>query len=1831
MVLPAAVAYGAASYASQPQVPPTEGPTVPEESGQQNNIPEDAFNISEAIINVQMATINIGNIAEGTTPEAVFGSSTPQQPALPKVKPETASATTEAGSSEAPQQPSATQMAMDMGAELAIPMVAVAGVDQALKRGLVQEGAGAATKTATGATKTVAETAAKAAAATATKGPVTGILSKLTALVPKKGLGPKGSIAAMIGLSALDAGVDAFGGQEEVFGQNGAQVYGTGRNVAGAALSFNPVMNAINLAMDAIKTPFKLLTDTKGTTEGYDLAAEQTLYDMDVKSKMLGGGTLGNVGAYAWQSVDEAATAFQAPVEGVTKLLRSFGQATAQGYNSYVTGSKNNRTLEDSKKTNTYGLDFSELARAKDEASLKVRLSEAQKTGDTKEAARLEQEIKSGSATRMQARTGGNYLPNWMTGAGQDSDAYKAAVADLSQQEQFRANIIGATTANAKPVVEQQAVLPQAQAAAPTAQVSPEVQAEPVDASLEGSGALSGGEGISFNDVAQGMLSGILPLPEMNSPDILQASTEGIPNLQDLLPDFSMINDEGLSLLGDMNISLDRILVALEKTTVGVQSVSSMPGAGLIQELSPEAMSLIENMDLSTDTKNTLSRLLTNISANMPGAGGGGAFSIPPEMAKGLNSGIAGKGSDIIAPVAAVQNIGQKQTTASASTTGSAIVGPVALAPPVAAAVATQAATNNAAEPKGGKKFDPGLAKQREKLLDDKDSAEQSVNASSQKVQKLEATDQRQKRAEREFRRAIVKKYHAADDLGISRSLPEEQRDEKLRQGGRGDVVEAVSEASDRFVLSGGPVDADLAQAKKELAAALERQAQTAKALTETDEKIAANPTPPVASAVATQAATNNAAAPTMGPALPPANNRIDKFIASAQSSQLGTSPGNTPPTSPSQPVAPAPAPTPADLKSKQVNSLKALQAARAKLQGLQSGDPAFANEDYFALQGDVDTKQKEYQSSVDALKTSPQSSGSSPIESDADRNKRRALQEAMPFYEKEIKEGRTPFGNDGQPIDIVKKREELAKLKEPLLGSITPEQRKRNTSNRYHALADAMPFYKKEIEEGRTPLDSKGQPIDLKQKESELETLKAQREAGFSKEQRETRDKYKNKMAQNKTFGALTRASGDVENLEREHADSLGMSYGDLLADKEKIGTFRQTDKYKEAKQKESDARLAYRGVKDLPTVGDDFDKSGHRKNAEYAAMMSGRREAYLSKFRPEVREKMMTKAEKSARALSQAQAESQQSNSPRIHDPAFSGQFASVQTQQQTQKATKPTVTASGAVASTVPDTTLEADRKAYEEEKKAQEDKRQNSFASTNQANRDAYAADVEYNKSQHYTQEETEAGIIPHGRIVQTDPAKKAKQEELEKKRETRIAEARKKKEDADKKAAEAQISYDNTRQSTEQWNKDNQGRGDSLAQRGEAENKRVQLEKDRELVSTGKLSASDKLFGESAAMYGQPGDPEYMKAANEDKALQGKVARGETLTSEEQTKHDSYRQKEQKYYDDRMASARANVAANQGASVPSAPSSPAEAQAAAGSVITPTSSSATTPDQQKQNPQLARRMAYLSRFNPQARAAVIKKLPKAEQESIKAADEAASQQQAAASSPSPVDATGQPKPIDPAAPGASSTASSGPVPTAVPVQATPQQQGLSGGPGGPQGTSYSLILEEASKQFLANFGETLNSFGNNLQKMNTTPVSQGPVPTAVPASQMSQQQSASSPSGGSASASGPSPSYSITLDESSKQFLSQFGDKLNNFGSYVQQLSSIHIPDKIEMRGTHTVDVKISGAAAIEALDERMKKMVYNAISEKMGKIWQQSGGQLGDSPSIPLSQSASQV
>ena len=1675
------------------------------------------------------------------------------------------------------------------------------------------------------------------------------------------------------------------------------------------------------------------------------------------------------------------------------KMTVELGRQTAGLYNDRAVAAegaaKTDKMLEASKSTNTYGLDSTELNRAKDEASVKIKLGKAKAGGDTVEEARLQKELESLKNIRVKDREKDHYF----SGSGGDSKQFTTAVTEMvaQQQEADKALQTPASAAKEKAKTEEGAaglasdskpiymkVLEDILTAIKPSSTDSTTDSASIDTAIEDVSAVNAAEVLPKVIEETEAVAAVSNITEPQQP-IGSLQTESKPIYMKVLEDIlgalvrpeqekklkeridQAVNSSSIpsSISQSDAESLDfrqKAFADLDKTMQGrPEEVQNQMKASLVKKLadaSPAMSKLLDTSTLSMDSNSpngkaepkTFRDMLLQaasaplsstgllvpdsikgmIPASMVGTGGemmssllpaassgamsgmgGGAFSIPPEVSKGFN-GIMGKGSDIIA---SAMDLFKRAKTSGAGDLSSMMSNN---APQADIEQYIRSGLDSLANPQP---VTTGTPAEHEAYNKEVSRLEERVKVGGQTVEKLKAKYNGPGGGSEDTRADLI---HAEKQLTTDKDLLEKQK--KITPG----------------PLTTTPVSPEQ-QAQAEVAKALLRKIQitggsSPAVLQAAVQDIGQKQITALASKTRSPIVGPVVPSPAMGPALPPANNRSDKFIASSQSSQLGTSPGDTPPTSSVQPVAPAPAPAPADLKSKQVSSLKALQAARAKVAGLQSGDPAFANEDYFALQEDVDTKQKEYksatkeyvesqlspagkaareknkliankeaakkkligaqesqtnnmfssfsgtsengmtdyglgdtakvasaekeyQSSVDALKTSPQLSGSPPIESDADRNKRRALQEAMPFYEREIKEGRTPFGNDGQPIDIVKKREELAKLKEPLLASITPEQRKRNNNNKFHALADAMPYYEKEVAEGRTPLDSKGEPINIEQKRSELATLRQQRLDSMSPAQKASRQKYMNKMAQNKTFGALTKASDDVENLEREHADSLGMSYGDLLADKEKIGTFRQTDKYKEAKQTESDARLAYRGVKDLPTVGDDFDKSGHRKNAGYAAMMSGRREAYLSKFRPEVRERMMTKAEKSARALSQAQVEIQQPNSPSlldpaVSDPAVSGQFASVQIQQQTQEATKPTVTASGSVASTVPDATLAADRKAYEDEKKAQEDKKYNAQLAANKAGLDSRDADNEYEIAQHYTDEELDRGLYFGVKIKkgETEDQAKADKDRLQKQRDERIAQANQKKKAADEKDKQARAEADQASQSYEQWNKDNQGREDSLAQRGEAENKRMQLEKDRELVSTGNLSETDKLFGESSAMYGNFFSSGHMEAANEDKALQGKVARGETLTSEEQTKHDTYRKKQQKYYDDRMASARTNVAANQVTPTPSVPSSPAEAQAAAGSVVTPTSSSATTPNQQKQDPQLARRMTYLSRFNPQVRAAVIKKLPKAEQERIKAADEAAQQQQVAAGSPPPVPSSipsesqaiagsALVNPVVSKDGGASTfSAAAGPSISGQSeelvrrAQAGPPQASLLSAEQLSAGSIDGGVLSDSQNQPR---GRNMTPLAG--QSTPTAPVSSmsqlptsSPVTTAVPAAQNAQQQNAANAITLDEASKQFLSSYKITLDESAKQFLTEFG---SSFGSYIDQLSKIHIPDKIEMSHNGVVEVRVSGAAAFSALEEKMQKAINDAVSQKMEKIWNQSGGQLGDSPSMPVGKAGRQA
>ena len=95
-----------------------------------------------------------------------------------------------------------------------------------------------------------------------------------------KGVGPKGSILGSLALGGIDMGVEMAGGREQVFGTGGAQVYGSAQNLGGAALTANPLVNAINVGFDTFRTAGELMYDSAGKIEAYREEGGQLLSDM---------------------------------------------------------------------------------------------------------------------------------------------------------------------------------------------------------------------------------------------------------------------------------------------------------------------------------------------------------------------------------------------------------------------------------------------------------------------------------------------------------------------------------------------------------------------------------------------------------------------------------------------------------------------------------------------------------------------------------------------------------------------------------------------------------------------------------------------------------------------------------------------------------------------------------------------------------------------------------------------------------------------------------------------------------------------------------------------------------------------------------------------------------------------------------------------------------------------------------------------------------------------------------------------------------------------------------------------------------------------------------------------------------------------------------------------------------------------------------------------------------------------------------------------------------------------------------------------------------------
>ena len=80
----------------------------------------------------------------------------------------------------------------------------------------------------------------------------------------------------------------------------------------------------------------------------------------------------------------------------------------------------------------------------------------------------------------------------------------------------------------------------------------------------------------------------------------------------------------------------------------------------------------------------------------------------------------------------------------------------------------------------------------------------------------------------------------------------------------------------------------------------------------------------------------------------------------------------------------------------------------------------------------------------------------------------------------------------------------------------------------------------------------------------------------------------------------------------------------------------------------------------------------------------------------------------------------------------------------------------------------------------------------------------------------------------------------------------------------------------------------------------------------------------------------------------------------------------------------------------------------------------------------------------------------------------------------------------------------------------------------------------------------------------------------------------------------------------------QKFLDGFANNIKTFGSYIDKLSTIKpIPETINMKGQHEVNVRITGAAAFEGLKQDFMNMLETEIGKEMENIWRQSVGLYG--------------
>ena len=247
---------------------------------------------------------------------------------------------------------------------------------------------------------------------------------------------------------------------------------------------------------------------------------------------------------------------------------------------------------------------------------------------------------------------------------------------------------------------------------------------------------------------------------------------------------------------------------------------------------------------------------------------------------------------------------------------------------------------------------------------------------------------------------------------------------------------------------------------------------------------------------------------------------------------------------------------------------------------------------------------------------------------------------------------------------------------------------------------------------------------------------------------------------------------------------------------------------------------------------------------------------------------------------------------------------------------------------------------------------------------------------------------------------------------------------------------------------------------------------------------------------------------------------------------------------------------------------------------------------------------SRRQAYLSRFRPEVRESMMTKEEKAARD--KAQTQATAQANQATTPSSTPEQTTTPAPTTPNA-----------YDSLTPEQKESLKQG------GDWSRKHRAELEQKEKE-----GTLTHQEGNWLRESRESDrMNEGlkqryggtdsGTPQNPDALRVSSPQTGPTglPSGGPTGGSG----FQIQLDPNAQSFIDNLQNTFNSFNTYIDKLATVAatIPSKIELTGNYTLDVQISGAAAFDALEGRMKELAVSLVEPKLNALRDEVSAAMG--------------